>query len=343
MPATLLHDLNGLSLLGAGTAFAEHTLSNEDVLLRMGNKYANEQRRQFVAQGATENIGVRSRTWSHLVGLPSTANEETSADLGARAARAALRDAGVQANEIGLLIVSTSSPHRMTGTSSGAVHAALGLQSAAMDVRTGCAGGLFALTTAALYAQAGAGPILLVGAETFSKVIPHLHSTPMMSLGDGAGALVLGRRDGAGIHSAFLKSDGSLSHLVATKGPLPPQADALAAGEYFLSGDPDGLAAQLPGKYLEAIGSVRAHTRVSIDLFVPHQTSRPLILSIANQIGWPIEQTFINVERHANIGVAGWMVALAEAREEQRVQQGSTVLLAAVGGGMSWAAVSWTL
>lgn len=339
----------GPAVLGAGTAFAKHHLSNSDVLLRMGDKYQNENRRRFAAAGLEETLGVRERTWTHLVGEAQRDDEESSVDLAVRAARAALHDAGLSASDLGLIICSTSSPHRMTGTSSAAVHAALQangitVDCAGMDVRTGCAGGLFALVTAGLYLQAGVGPVLLVGSETFSKVIPHMHKTPMVALGDGAGALVLGQRKGAQIHAGFMRSDGALSGLVATQGVMPPTAQAIASGGYLLSGDPERLGAELPGKYLEAIGSVQERNGgVPLDLFVPHQTSRPLIEALADKANIARDKTFINVERHANIGVAGWMVALAEAREQKRVSSGSTVLLAAVGGGMSWAAVSWTL
>ena len=300
------------------------------------------ERLAFLAGGLEESLGVRERAWAHVPGEPFRhGDEESSIDLAFEAGRAALEDARLDAGDLALVLVSTSTPARMTSTLSAQVGARLGANRAAcMDLRTGCAAGLFALTTAAMYVDAGAGPVLLVGAETFSKVIPPSYKPAVVALGDGAGALVLEKAERGGLRSAFLATDGTLGKLVATEGGLPPTHEAIDAGDYLLSGDSEGLATTLPTKYLEAIKGALARAGVSpaeIDLYVPHQTSLPLIRAVAATAGIADERTFVNVHRHANIGAAGFIVALAEARSEGRLPDRGRVLLAAVGGGMSWA------
>ncbi len=258
-------------------------------------------------------------------------------DLATRAAEKALADAGLGAADIPLIICSTSTPHRMTSTLSAAVSAAIGAQAACFDVRTGCSGGLFALTTAGLYLASGTSHALVIGAETFSKVIPKESKIAAVSLGDGAAAVVLSRGEGC-IASAALMTDGTLGGLITTDGALPPTESEIARGGYVLSGAPETLAAVVPDKYAEAISAARERAGAGeISLFVPHQTSLPLIRAVAGRAGIDEAKTFVNVHRHANVGAAGVLGALVEARAEGRMN--GRVLCTAVGGGMSWAAV----
>lgn len=348
MPAVLLGPIADVAVLGTGTAFPARELDNEQVLrLAPGGARRSAEQLAFAAAGLTRTVGLERRAWAHEVGRPlDHAREETTLDLAVEAGRAALRDAGVAARDLALVLVATSTPHRMTSTVAGPLGAALGADAACMDTRAGCAAGLFALGTAALHVAAGAGPALVVGTETFSKVVPPTHQMGVVSLGDGAGALVLGRRDGAALRSLFARTDGRLAGLIGTDGALPPTPEEIARGGYYLSGSPDDLAAALPDKYLEALTAALDRAGVgppAVDLFVPHQTSRPLIDEVATRVGFAPDRVWREgVARHANIGAAGWLVALAEARAAGRCPPGTTVALASVGGGMSWAAAVLT-
>jgi 3-oxoacyl-[acyl-carrier-protein] synthase-3 len=336
----------GVAVVGAGTAFPPRVYTNEEALRAMAStlwpREPDAEQVAFVARGAEEALGVRSRAWAHVPGTPFAHGEEpTTIDLAADAARRALGDAGVEAGAVDLVLCSTSTPPRMTSTISGAVGARLGVRVPCMDVRTGCSGGIFALATAAAYLAAGCERVLLVGAETFSKVIPPRSKAAAVALGDGAGALVIGKRAGACLESAFMCTDGALGHLISTDGALPPTEAEIERGGYVLGGDADELAAELPGKYAQAIAGCleragRSHG--DVDLFVPHQTSAALIRGVAARAGIDEGRTFVNVPLHANVGSAGWLVALAEARAQRRTQPGTRTLVAAVGGGMSWAA-----
>jgi 3-oxoacyl-[acyl-carrier-protein] synthase-3 len=312
----------GVTIVGAGTAFPRRSYGNEEVLARLGRRARGAEQLRFVAAGLRERLGVEERAWAHLPGTPFAPDEETTLDLALAAARRALAEARV--DDVALVLTCTSTPHRWTST----VAAALGLQAACVDARAGCAGGIWALATAALYLQAGVRPILLVGAETFSKVIPPEHELAVATLADGAAALVLDR--GAGrLVAAHFATDGRLASLVRTDGPLPPTAEAIAAGGYLLSGAPAELADVIPGKYQEALGRVGA---LPSDLLVPHQTGRALLETLSAQFA----RTYINLHRHGNIGAGGWIAALAEARAEGLAR--GRVALAAVGGGLSWGA-----
>lgn len=341
--------LEGIGVLGAATAFPRRTVSNEEVLRLLPREaWANrgrvpdEEQMRFAARALEDTLGVRERTWAHVPGAPlDHASEETTLDLAIAAAKRALQDAQVDAGELSLILCATSTPHRMTSTLSAQVGAALGARAACMDTRTGCSGGLFALGTAGLFVAGGTGPALVIGVETFSKIIPPHHRVAAMSLGDGGAALVIGSREGASLRSLFLETDGSLGRLITTDGALPPTAEEIARGGYYLSGDADDLAKTVPGKYLSAIEHALARARLApadVDLYVPHQTSRAMIAEVARRAGLPEDRTWSHVERHANVGAAGWMIAFAEARAEGRCPPGARVLLASVGGGMSWAA-----
>lgn len=203
-----LGPLPDVGLLGAGMSLPGAPIDNAAVLRRLpAFARADEERVRFAAEGIRTSLGLEHRHWSHTPGAPlAHGNEATTVDLALEAAHAALADAAVEAAQLPLVIATTSTPHRMTSTLSAAVAAALGANNAAaMDVRTGCAAGLFALQTAATYLQHAPGPVLVVGAETFSKVLPPAHKMALLSLGDGAGALVIGRRRGALLRALFTR------------------------------------------------------------------------------------------------------------------------------------------
>lgn len=343
MPAARVGPIEGPTLLGTGTAFPPLELDNVQVLTRIAarqGKTMSPERLAFAAGALESEYGLSRRAWCHEVGQPLDPEHElTSVDLGERAARAALADAGLEASEVAVLLVATSSPHRMTSTVSAAIGARLGIRALCFDARAGCAGGLFALSTAALYVAAGTGPALVIGTETFSKVIPPDYKDSVMSMADGAGALVLGPGSGA-LLSAYLETDGSLGHLVNTPGPMPPTQAAIEAGLYYLAGDPAGLKAAIPGAYQSALSGALDQAGLAatdLDAYVPHQVGRQVVEGVCSAVGVPLEKAWIAPERHANIGAAGWLVALAEARAEGFVSAGQRVGLASVGGGMSWA------
>jgi 3-oxoacyl-[acyl-carrier-protein] synthase III len=341
MPAVEVGPIAPFAILGGGTAFPRRTFDNAQVLALTGRARSPEQLR-FAAAALAETMGVRERAWAHVPGEPlDHAAEESTVDLAVAAARAALADAGVAPAELALVLCATSTPHRMTTTVAATVGGALGAGAACLDVRGGCAAGIFALTTAALHIAAGAGPVLLVGADTFSKVVPVEHAPSLLALADGAGALVLGARAGAALLAATYETDGALGRLVYTDGALPPTAADVARGGFRLSGAPDEMAAVVPERYARALGAALARAGIApgdLDLYVPHQTGRAVLDEACARAGIPRARAFDNLARHGNIGAAGWLVALVEARAAGRIAPGARVALASVGGGLAWGA-----
>lgn len=351
MAPVVVGPIDDFGVLGAGTAFPEKRYTNREVLSLLPaaawprRHVTRDDELEFLAAGMEETLGVKSRAWAHVPGTPfDHAKEESVFDLGLRAAQAALADAGIPASDVRALVCTTSTPHRMTSTLSAAVGAALGVHGACMDVRTGCAGGFFGLLNLGLLSQADEGPFLLVGAETFSKVLPPVSRTAALTLADGAGALVVGRRKGALLRSVSVESDGTLADLVRAVGPLPPVADAMARGDYMLSGNPEALTAKVLERYGWSIASALERAKLTVndvDAYVPHQPSREMVELVAKAAHIPVAKVFMNTHLHANVGAAGWLVALAEARESGFVKPGQTVLHAGVGGGMSWGGAVW--
>jgi 3-oxoacyl-[acyl-carrier-protein] synthase III len=372
MAALALGPVSGILIEGCGTAFPRaHELDNVEVLRLLAAANAapvDEERLRFQADGLTTTLGVKRRAWARLPGsAPGSAgapDEETSADLAARAAAAALLDAGLLAEDLDAILVSSSTPPRWTQTLSAQVGARLAASTAGgrdvapramcLDVRAGCAAGIAAFAQAALLVQAGARHVLVVGAETFSKVIPPAHKMAWLSLADGAGAIIVGPSTdpGQALESWSFTSDGKKAGLIAVPGALPPTAADIAAGRYFLDGELAGLEEAIPLFYERVLDAALARAGVGasdlassgraprgIDLLVPHQTSRPLLEKVAALAGVPLARTWRAVERHANVGAAGWLVAFAEARAEGHIQPGMRIAVAAVGGGMSGGAM----
>jgi acetoacetyl-CoA synthase len=347
--AVTVGPISDVCILGTGTAFPARALSNLDVLRAVAPglwahrpQPPDEQELRFIAEGAAHNLGIRRRYWAHDVGTPFGASNETSVvELAISAAREAILDAQVTASDLSLVLCATSTPSRMTSTLSSAVGAALGTRVACMDTRSGCAGALFGLTTGALYVAATGLPILLVGAETFSKVIPPNDKRAALTLGDAAGALVLGPSSKGALEAAHLESDGSLSKLIQTDGSLPPTHQDIERGAYFLSGSAEGLAEVVPERGEWAIRSVLSRAQLlpgDVDVFIPHISSVQVLEELCARTDISRAKAQTTFAEHGNVGAAGWMVSLAEARRQKRISAGMKLLISSVGGGLSYAA-----
>ena len=322
-----------LCIAGMGQAFPPQSYSTFDALTATPAGTAmGPDRARYIADELDATLGLETRYWVSPPGTEATMN---TADLAAEAVRAALADAGLRATDLAGLLVATSTPHRYTGSVAAAVGAALGVEAACVDLRAGCSAGFFALQQAALMVTHGSGPVAIVGADVFSRVIPPTHRLATFLLGDGAAALIVARGSGC-LQRVYFESDGRHGGLVKTAGPMPPTVDAVAAGAYQLSGDSAGLDARVRTDYQRAIDAVAADG--TVDRFVPHQTTRPMVEAVREAAGLTDTPTSMNgIAAHANIGAGGWMAALAQATPKP----GERVLCAGVGGGMSWGSALW--
>lgn len=290
-------------------------------------------------------VGLSLRQWTHLVGTPPDHSEEHAVDLGAKAVNHLFAQTGLRPEDVGFLLFASTTPHKITSASSCAVGAATGIKAPCLDLKAGCSTGLYALVTAALYVQAGLGPVLLVAAETPSKYAnPQIPET-VMGVGDGAVALWLEKGSSEqGLLGGYLGADGELGVLVNTPGLLPPTAEALEQKQYYYHGDASSLKEAVPVRYLAAMQGALAEaglTPADLDLYVPHQVNRQLTSKVAEMLGIPPEKQFHNLHRHGSVAGAAVLIALLEALQEAKIPAGAKVGLNTVGGGLTWGGLVW--
>lgn len=283
--------------------------------------------------------GIRER---HIV----SPGQNTS-DMAVAAARDALEMADVRARDLGLIIVATSSPDYLTPPVSSQVQHALGARNVgAFTLVAGCAGFVYALTTAQQYIANGVcDNVLVVGVELISRFIDWTDRSSCILFGDGAGAVVLQVNDEpAGVLSSVLGSDGSgAEHLILPGGAsaIPATHESVDQGLHTLKIDGNQVfrvATRVLGKALRQAIREAGLTSDDIDLFIPHQSNLRIIENTARSLGFPDEKVFVNVDRYGNTSAASIPIALVEAFEQGRAKVGDTLAFVALGAGLSWAA-----
>lgn len=284
-----------------------------------------------------QRTGIRQR---HIA-----AEGETTADLGEKAARAALANAGVSIDDIDLIILATSTPNNTFPATAVEIQHRLGmLHGAAFDSQAVCSGFIFALTTADQYIRTGfAKRILVIGAETFSRILDWKDRTTCVLFGDGAGAVVVeaieGRGDASdrGILTAHLRSDGShKDKLYVDGGPSTTQT----VGHLRMEGrEVFRHAVGMITDVIEAAYKATGMGSQDIDWFIPHQANKRIIDASAKKLDIAAEKVVITVDHHGNTSAASIPLALCEAVNDGRVKRGDIVLLEAMGGGFTWGSV----
>ncbi len=267
--------------------------------------------------------------------------------MGAEAARAALADAGLTASDVDLILVSTATPDRLLPSSACDIQALIGAdRAAAYDFATACSGFLYGLSLATAHIVAGqAETVLLVCAEKMSSIIDWTDRSTCVLFGDGAGAAVIRPAESeSGILSSFMRSDGTLAELLyrpAGGARIPIDIAVLdERGHYVKMAGPE-VYKHAVRSMCEAAGEALSRAGVTgeqIDLLVPHQANLRIIESTARYAGIPMERVFVNVDRFGNMSSASVPVALDEAREQGRLEEGSLALMVAFGAGLTWAA-----
>ena len=269
---------------------------------------------------------------------------ETTSVLGIRAARAALDDAGLTGADIDLVICATSTPDHTFPSTATQIQAALSIHAgAAFDLQAVCAGFVFAVSTADKFLATGAARrALVVGAETFSRIVDWEDRTTCVLFGDGAGAIVLEAQESEGVPadrgvlSASLRSDGRhREKLYVDGGP----GSTGTTGHLRMEGkDVFRFAVGSVMDVIEdALGKAGA-TAADLDWFVPHQANRRIIEASADKLDIPRDKVVITVDRHGNTSAASIPLALDVARRDGRIRRGDLVMIEAIGGGFSWGA-----
>ncbi len=270
---------------------------------------------------------------------------ETTADLGEKAARAALKDANVDVADIDLIILATSTPDNTFPATSVNIQHRLGMKhGAAFDMQAVCSGFVFALTTADQYIRCGqARRILVIGAETFSRILDWDDRTTCVLFGDGAGAVVIESQEGVGVTadrgilSSHLRSDGSHKEkLFVDGGP----SSTGTVGHLRMQGrevfkHAVGMITDVITAAFDATGLDVA----DIDWFVPHQANKRIIDATARKLNIPSQKVVLTVDMHGNTSAASIPLALAAAVDDRRIKKGDIILLEAMGGGFTWGSV----
>ncbi len=272
------------------------------------------------------------------------AEGETTSDLGAAAARAALRDADMTADDIDAIIVATSTADLTFPSAATMVQAALGMERGfAFDVQAVCAGFAFALANAnALILSGQAERVLVIGAETFSRIMDWTDRATCVLFGDGAGALILEARTGTGtaqdrgILATDLNSDGRYRDLLYVDGGVSTQTTGVLRmqGNQVFRHAVEKLA-----KTAETALEKAGLTASDVDWIVPHQANIRIIQGTAKKMGLPMEKVVVTVQDHGNTSAASIPLALSVGKARGQIKTGDLVVTEAIGGGLAWGAV----
>ncbi|KQY19585.1 beta-ketoacyl-ACP synthase III [Rhizobium sp. Root482] len=284
-----------------------------------------------------QRTGIRQR---HIAG-----EGETTASLGEAAARAALDNAGLTPADLDVIIVATSTPDNTFPATAVNIQNRLGMHhGAAFDMQAVCSGFIFAVATADAYIRGGlARRVLVIGAETFSRLLDWNDRTTCVLFGDGAGAIILEGQEQAGttadrgVLTAQLRSDGAhREKLYVDGGP----STTGTVGHLRMEGrEVFKHAVGMITDVIEAAFEATGTTAEDLDWLVPHQANRRIIDGSARKLGIPLEKVVVTVDLHGNTSAASIPLALSVAAADGRIKKGDLVLLEAMGGGFTWGSV----
>jgi 3-oxoacyl-[acyl-carrier-protein] synthase-3 len=317
-------------IIGCGSYLPSNVVTNDELA-----KCVDTSDEWIVAR-----TGIRQR---HIA-----AEGETTSDLAVAAATRAMEHAGVTAADIDMIIVATATPDNTFPATATKVQHRLGVVGFAFDVQAVCSGFVYALTTADMYIRNGqAKTVLVIGAETFSRILDWEDRRTCVLFGDGAGAVVVqavegkGTVEDQGILASRLHSDGGKYELLYVNGG-PSTTQTVG----FLQMEGKEVFRHAVTNLAGVIREVLADTELEaadIDWLVPHQANRRILDSTARKFGISEDKVVITVDRHANTSAASIPLALAEAVHDGRIKRGDIVILEAMGGGFTWGAalVRW--
>jgi 3-oxoacyl-[acyl-carrier-protein] synthase-3 len=311
-------------VLGCGSYLPARIVSNDELARSVST----------TDEWIVQRTGIRER---HIA-----APGELTSDLAVHAARAALTNARVEASSIDLIVLATSTPDQTFPATAVSVQAALGItRGAAFDLQAVCSGFVYALqVTDALLRGGSYKRALVIGAETFSRILDWNDRTTCVLFGDGAGALVLeaqpqaGTREDRGILATHLRSDGRhRAKLYVDGGPSSTQT----VGHLRMEGrEVFKHAVAMITDVIEDAFKATGYSAAEIDWFVPHQANKRIIDGSAHKLGIAPEKVVITVDRHGNTSAASIPLALSDAVADRRIKRGNLILLEAMGGGFTW-------
>ncbi len=318
-------------ILGFGSYLPENRVTNADLARRI----------ETSDEWITQRTGIKAR---HIA-----AAGETTSMLATQAARRALESAGVAAEDIDLIVLATATPDYTFPSTATQVQAALGItRGAAFDVAAVCSGFVFALATADKFLISGSHRCaLVIGAETFSRILDWEDRATCVLFGDGAGAVVLeageaaGTADDTGILTTHLRSDGRHREKLFVDGG--PSTTGTAG---YLRMEGKEVFKHAVSMITDVITDAYAATGFNsstIDWFVPHQANRRIITASAEKLGIALDKVVLTVQEHGNTSAASIPLALDTAWRDGRLRRGQVVLIEAMGGGFTWGSALFRL
>jgi 3-oxoacyl-[acyl-carrier-protein] synthase-3 len=284
----------------------------------------------------TERTGIKQR---HIA-----AEGEFTSHLGFKAAERALLAAGIPASDVDLIIVATSTPDETFPATATRIQTMLGINDAiAFDMQAVCSGFIYALATADNFVKAGqARTALVIGAETFSRILNWTDRATCVLFGDGAGAVVLraspssGNGHDRGILSTHLHADGRYHDALYVDGG--PSSTGTVGVLRMEGKEVFRHAVEKLANVVQEALKANGMTGADVDWLVPHQANKRIIDGMARKLGLGSNRVVVTIDRHANTSAASIPLALAEAADDGRLKQGQIVLLEAIGGGLVWGA-----
>ena len=325
-------------IIGTGSALPERILTNLDL----------EHIVDTTDEWITRRTGIKERR------IAKKDAEETTADLGARAALAAMRMADVTPEMLDNIIVATVTADRQFPSAACMIQQELGANNAAaFDVSAGCSGFIYALELASNAIKAGtAETVLVIGAERLSSVVNWKDRGTCVLLGDGTGAVIVRRNEAnGGILSTHIKSDGRLWDLLYAEmgNDAPPEIlKDIITHPLHLRMEGNRLFKKAVGSMADIANQALAHNNLSnqdVHLVVPHQANLRIIQSVAEKLQIPMEHFYTNLQKYGNTSAASIPIAMDEAFRSNAMRKGDLVLLVSFGAGLTWGAsiIEWSI
>jgi 3-oxoacyl-[acyl-carrier-protein] synthase-3 len=310
-------------IAGTGGYLPERVMSNEELEAMVDTS----------DEWIRERTGIKRR---HIA-----ADDETTSDMAIRAAERAIEAAGIATSEIDLIIVATTTPDKVFPSTACIVQRRLGLKTIpAFDVHAACSGFIYALDVATRFVTTGgASNALIIGAETYSRILDWTDRSTCVLFGDGAGAVVLKASNEAGVLSTHIHSDGEFEELLHVPAGISSGYQNVQQEAAFI---------QMKGnevfrKAVSTLGAIARETLASnsvkqedITWLVPHQANMRIITAAAKKLGLPMERVVVTVDEHANTSSASIPLALDVAVRDGRIKKGDVLLFEAFGAGFTW-------
>lgn len=309
-------------ILGTGGYLPEQVRTNDDISQTVETSDA----------WIYERTGIKSR---RIAGA-----DETASSMGEIAARQAIKNAGIDPENIDLIIVATGTPDRVYPSTACLLQQRLGIKSCvAFDIQAACSGAIFALSIADQYIKSGAAKhVLIVGSEICSRIVDWSDRSTCILFGDGAGALLLGASDEAGVLSTHIWSDGGYEDMLYCPNPqVSTETNKHELGYITMRGNEVfKVAVNTLERIVDETLEANDMQKSDIDWLVPHQANIRIIAATAKKLKMPMDQVIVTLESQGNTSSASVLLALHEGINDGRIKRGQTILLEAFGAGFTW-------